>query len=94
MKQVRKHNYSRSEIQKKIIDMDAELRFLWNDAHQEEFEEMRERKIKQFWELFRTYRQQKRYLIALVTPKTEIKKQKQPSMHPFVVMITRFLGEV
>ena len=57
--------FSLFEIQIKILDMDRELRFLWTEAQEEKLKELRARKLKQFWELFRTYRRHKSYLLAL-----------------------------
>lgn len=45
-----------------ISQMNEELNFLWQDAHSVEELEMKERKLRQFWELYRFYRKQKEFL--------------------------------
>lgn len=53
------------DVSTKIVQMDQELRFLWQEAHEEGLEEIKERKLKQYWELFKLYKKQKEFLLAL-----------------------------
>lgn len=39
--------------------LQSELKFLWQDAHNQDNEEMRERKLQQFWSIYRMYREYK-----------------------------------
>jgi hypothetical protein len=45
-----------------INQLNEELKFLWQDANSVEEWEMKERKLRQFWELYRFYRKQKEFL--------------------------------
>ena len=45
-----------------ITQLKQELRFLWQDAHEVIESEIKDRKITQYWELYRFYRKQKEYL--------------------------------
>lgn len=53
------------DVSEKLDRMDRELRFLWQEAHEEPVETIKERKLKQYWELFKTYKRQKEFLLAL-----------------------------
>lgn len=50
---------------RRFEEMERELRFLWQEAHEEVIASIKERKIKQYWELFRAYKKQKQFLLAL-----------------------------
>nr|BFD59105.1 hypothetical protein CKG001_12120 [Bdellovibrio sp. CKG001]BFD62483.1 hypothetical protein BdHM001_11640 [Bdellovibrio sp. HM001] len=52
-------------ISQQLDRMDRELRFLWQEAHEESIQSIRERKLKQYWELFKAYKKQKQFLMAL-----------------------------
>ncbi|MBV2167609.1 MAG: hypothetical protein KUL82_02770 [Bdellovibrio sp.] len=52
---------------RRFEEMERELRFLWQEAHEEVIASIKERKIKQYWELFRAYKKQKQFLLALET---------------------------
>lgn len=55
------------ELSNKIVQMDQELRFLWQDANEEKEEDIKDRKLKQYWELYKAYKKQKQFLIALAS---------------------------
>lgn len=55
------------ELSTKFIQMDQELRFLWQDANEEKEVSIKERKLKQYWELYKAYKKQKEFLIALAS---------------------------
>ncbi|MGZ3773296.1 MAG: hypothetical protein ACXVCY_05905 [Pseudobdellovibrionaceae bacterium] len=44
-----------------IAQLGDELQFLWRDAQTVDDKELRERKLTQFWELYRYYRKQKEF---------------------------------
>lgn len=48
-----------------INQMSEELKFLWQDAHSVEELEMKERKLRQFWELYRFYCKHKEFLAMI-----------------------------
>lgn len=54
-------------ISQQLDRMDRELRFLWQEAHEESIQSIKERKLKQYWELFKAYKKQKQFLMALDT---------------------------
>ncbi|AFY01544.1 hypothetical protein [Bdellovibrio bacteriovorus] len=56
---------SKENIPQQLDRMDRELRFLWQEAHEETVESIKERKLKQYYELFKAYKKQKQFLIAL-----------------------------
>lgn len=56
---------TKSTVFEKIDSMDRELKFLWQEAHEENLPDLKDRKIKQFWDLYRLYRKQKEFLKAL-----------------------------
>lgn len=58
-------NIKNVETTQLFDQMDRELKFLWNEAHEEPIESLKERKLKQYWELFKTYKKQKQFLAAL-----------------------------
>lgn len=41
-----------------LIQLREELKFLWLDAHETDDEDLRERKLNQYWELYRLYQEQ------------------------------------
>ena len=53
------------ELSNKIVQMDQELR--WQDANEEKEEDIKDRKLKQYWELYKAYKKQKQFLIALAS---------------------------
>ncbi len=55
------------ELSNKFVQMDEELRFLWQDANEEKEQGLKDRKLKQYWELYKAYKKQKEFLIALAT---------------------------
>lgn len=57
---------SRISVREKIDSMDRELKFLWQEAHEESYPELKDRKVKQFWDLYRLYRKQKAFLKAML----------------------------
>lgn len=58
--------FNQETVLEKIGGMDQELKFLWQDAQEELLPDLKERKIKQFWELYRLYRKQKAFLKAMI----------------------------
>jgi len=55
------------ELSNKFVQMDEELRFLWQDANEEKEQGLKDRKLKQYWELYKAYKKQKEFLIALAS---------------------------
>lgn len=55
------------DISNKLVQMDEELRYLWQEANEETVKSLKERKLKQYWELFKTYKKQKQFLLALAS---------------------------
>lgn len=55
------------ELSTKLIQMDQELRFLWQEANLEQEDLLKERKLKQYWELYKAYKKQKAFLVALAS---------------------------
>jgi len=53
------------ELSNKLVQMDVELRFLWQDANEEKEQNIKDRKLKQYWELYKAYKKQKQFLLAL-----------------------------
>lgn len=53
------------ELSNKLVQMDHELRFLWQDANEEKEQDIKDRKLKQYWELYKAYKKQKQFLLAL-----------------------------
>lgn len=66
MKQVELNQIEDITVKNRIYSMDKELFFLWNEAHQEQVQEIQQRKLLQYWSLYRVYRRQKEFLLALV----------------------------
>ncbi|MDG0817694.1 hypothetical protein [Bdellovibrio svalbardensis] len=58
---------SNQDISNKLVQMDQELRFLWQEANEEPEKFLKERKLKQYWELFKAYKKQKQFLQALAS---------------------------
>ncbi len=54
--------------QRYITQMREELRFLWTEAQEIEPSDIRQRKVNQYWELYRYYRIQK----ALLKGKSDV----------------------
>lgn len=55
------------ELSNKFTQMDQELRFLWQEANEEKEELLKDRKLKQYWELYKAYKKQKEFLKALAS---------------------------
>lgn len=55
------------ELSTKFVQMDQELRFLWQEANEEKEDNIKERKLKQYWELYKAYKKQKEFLLALAS---------------------------
>ncbi|WP_413291263.1 hypothetical protein [Bdellovibrio sp. HCB337] len=55
------------ELSTKFVQMDQELRFLWQEANEEKEMSLKERKLKQYWELYKAYKKQKEFLLALAS---------------------------
>jgi len=53
------------QLANKFVQMDQELRFLWQEANEAKERSLKDRKLKQYWELFKAYKKQKEFLIAL-----------------------------
>lgn len=53
------------DLSNKFVQMDQELRFLWQEANEEQEESLKDRKLKQYWELYKAYKKQKEFLLAL-----------------------------
>lgn len=60
-------NLNKEEVVRMMQTLDLELMFLWREFQTERYPEIRERKEKQFWDLYRIYKKQKEYLSALVS---------------------------
>ncbi|ASD63816.1 hypothetical protein [Bdellovibrio bacteriovorus] len=56
---------NKENIPQQLDRMDRELRFLWQEAHEETVQSIKERKLKQYYELFKAYKKQKQFLTAL-----------------------------
>ena len=55
-----------STVRERIFSMNKELVFLWTEAYRERIAEIRQRKLLQYWSLYRVYRRQREFLLALV----------------------------
>jgi hypothetical protein len=58
--------FTKDVVLEKIDGMNQELKFLWQEAHEEYLPDLKERKMKQFWDLYRVYKKQKAFLKAMV----------------------------
>lgn len=44
--------------------MEAELQFLWQEAQAEQVDVMKDRKLKQYWEMYELYKKHKAFINA------------------------------
>lgn len=45
-------------------NMEVELKFLWQEAQTEQVEEMKNRKLKQYWDMYELYKRHKAFISA------------------------------
>lgn len=46
----------------RIKNMEAELKFLWQEAQAEQVEVMKDRKLKQYWDMYELYKKHKAFI--------------------------------
>jgi len=63
---VTKSVLNKIETSRWYFTVKQELTFLWKDANDSEHpQDIRERKLKQYWELYRLYRRQREFYMAI-----------------------------
>jgi len=45
-------------------NMEAELKFLWQEAQTEKVEDIKNRKLKQYWDMYALYKKHKAFILA------------------------------
>ncbi|AZZ35445.1 hypothetical protein CIK05_01065 [Bdellovibrio sp. qaytius] len=48
-------------------NMEAELKFLWQEAQTEQVDVMKERKLKQYWDMYELYKKHKAFIAVAFT---------------------------
>lgn len=51
-------------ISVRVKSMEAELQFLWQEAQAEQVDVMKDRKLKQYWEMYELYKKHKAFISA------------------------------
>lgn len=53
----------------RVQSMEAELKFLWQEAQAEQVDVMKDRKLKQYWDMYELYKKHKAFIMMAFSQK-------------------------